>query len=638
MTPEVYRRAIWAAAGIGAAVLLLLASFAVASTAGPTAHLQYVLFWTAAAAGMIPLALLAVHAQTPHRVRVAMVWVAAALTTVPKLLRTPWGPLYSDEFGHLYQVKRVLDEGMFPAGENPFLKIAHEFPLMHWLTAGLHELGFDLWGSAMAVSLTAHVLTLVGVYHLVRLATGNVRAATAGALFYTAQPGWLFFSSQFAYETLGICFLVWTLVAVFAARKQDAWRRPVLLVAVPVLALATAVTHHFAAIVLAGALLCFTLVGFSRRDDHKVRSNDTWVAALSTALIAGWLWTRFGDVWGYYSPTAGSVFDKLGNPLDGGGTRAVFSGSRAPWWERAAGLLFPFTTLALAAWSTIRAGRRVLAWNRRVVFLLTAASFFASLPFLFVTEGAEAAHRWWSYAYLGLAVLLAEGLRARWERGDAHGETALWRRAVWVVLLAITAVGGVVSGTNVAYRFPGPLEIGNDARSIAPEGRAIAEQLLAKYGPGVYTGQKVLADRYTNQQLVGYGEQITTRPSPGYPAWDLFRSTDRDTLIEVGQHLRHDNVAYVVVDTRMATDRPAMGYWFNRGEPGVFGDELYPQAAIEKFRCASWATFVGSEGPLELYRLDVENLVATGDACQDRGSALGAGISYTAQSIAGPRS
>jgi hypothetical protein len=65
----------------------------------------------------------------------------------------------------------------------------------------------------------------------------------------------------------------------------------------------------------------------------------------------------------------------------------------------------------------------------------------------------------------------------------------------------------------------------------------------------------------------------------------------------------------------MATQRPVMGYWFNRGEPGAFGDELYPAEGLAKFRCASWSEFIGTEGYLELYRIDVEELVATGDVC-----------------------
>lgn len=613
-------RAITAAAGYVAGVAGLVWSFVLAQTAAPADTRPFVVFWVAFFAALVPLVRLAWTWGAPLTVRVAAVTAAAVYTTLPKLLRTASGPLFSDEFGHLYQTRRVLADGLFPGGGNPLLKVAPDFPLLHWLTAGLHHLGLPLWTAATVVASVAHIATVLGVFVLVREVTRSDRAGAAGAFFYTLQPGWLFFSAQFAYETLALPLLVWALWAALAARRHPGRARTVLLATVVALSAATALAHHMASAVLAVLLVGCLLGGFGRNAwDHRSTRVDAAVTAVAVAVIGAWLTSRALHLWDYYAPTIRSGIDRFSDPLASGGSRRAFAGSRVPTFERYAGFGFPFAVLVLAVGAVAMQWRRFVGRHVLMVFTTLAATFFVSLPLVLTTAGSEAAHRWWGYAYVGLAVVIGLGadIGARRFAWDFAACRPRGVRVALVVsaLVAVAAVGGAASGTTVGYRFPGPPEVGNDARSITPEARAVAEWMRLEFGPGLETGVKVVADRYTAQQLVGYGEQITARPSPGYPAWDLYFSTDPTQLRRVGRNMRDDNARFVVVDTRMVTDRPVLGYWFNRTEPLAFTDTLVDPAALAKLDCAPWSELMAEVGHLRVYLIDTDLLAATGTVC-----------------------
>ena len=70
-------------------------------------------------------------------------------------------------------------------------------------------------------------------------------------------------------------------------------------------------------------------------------------------------------------------------------------------------------------------------------------------------------------------------------------------------------------------------------------------------------------------------------------------------------------IRYFVVDARMATTRPRMGYWFTRDEPGVGGTRLFPQVAIDRFNCLPWLRAVYAAGPLTVYEVDADVLRRT---------------------------
>jgi hypothetical protein len=88
---------------------------------------------------------------------------------------------------------------------------------------------------------------------------------------------------------------------------------------------------------------------------------------------------------------------------------------------------------------------------------------------------------------------------------------------------------------------------------------------------------------------------------------------------EVLKQVLDAGVRYFVVDARMATTRPRMGFWFTGDEPGVDGTLLFPQVAIDRFNCLPWLRASYAAGPLTVYQVDAGILRRTmAGSCERR--------------------
>jgi len=122
-----------------------------------------------------------------------------------------------------------------------------------------------------------------------------------------------------------------------------------------------------------------------------------------------------------------------------------------------------------------------------------------------------------------------------------------------------------------------------------------------------------------SQQVGGWaGRMGTLAPSAAFPLWDLYMSA-RPVRPQVLKQVLDANVRYFVVDSRMATTYPRMGYWFTRDEPVAGDSGLFPQAAIDRFNCLPWLRATYAAGPLTVYEVDAGVLRRTmAGSCERR--------------------
>ncbi|HEX2212351.1 MAG TPA: hypothetical protein VHH12_02595, partial [Mycobacterium sp.] len=119
-----------------------------------------------------------------------------------------------------------------------------------------------------------------------------------------------------------------------------------------------------------------------------------------------------------------------------------------------------------------------------------------------------------------------------------------------------------------------------------------------------------MADRWVSLQVGSLGRMSALRPSATFPIWDLYMSAE-PVRLEVLKQISDSEIRYFVVDSRMATTRPRMGYWFTRNEPGVRGDKPFPQSALDRFNCLPWLQGVYAAGPFTVYEVDGDTLRQT---------------------------
>ena len=617
---------------VGTTVALLALHHAAGQTEPD--DLQFALLWAGFFCGMLPLVALACSRGISGVTRTCALAGIGLFGTIGRILRNPAGPFGMDEFNHMRQATETYLQG--DVGHvSVVLPIIQYFPGLHQAISAFARLtGAPLWPSALGVVVLAHVLSVLAVYQLVRAVGASATGAAVGAVVYTLNPSWMYFDTSVSYESLALPLLLWCLAAAVAASRAP--KEPSLrYIAVVVLcAAALPIIHHLSTIMLflILALLIVAVAAHSvRRIGPKGRGaprEHLWPLLLAES----WLLVSMIFWW---SRIRASLVDYLGPALTRGmaglselsdparafgklsGTRIPFAGAQNPIYETVCGLLYPPVVLVLFLVSL-----SVLWRNRRRVgsapwgFAALGAIFFLSLPMVLTTGGGEGAHRSWAFSFIGVAVLCG----VAWSYGIPSDVVArfgpLGRRVARfgrpgvttgvVVVLIVLYLGGAALGTNISSRFPGSANVGDDTRSVSREGAAVATW-MAEHAP---VDTPVMADRYVGQQVGSVGRVAPLAPSARFPIWELYTNAGPVSRRVLRQVLDADT-RYFVVDARMATTRPKLGFWFNAEEPGAFDTRLFPQVAIDRFNCLPWLRATYAAGPLTVYEVDADVLRST---------------------------
>jgi hypothetical protein len=615
---------------VGATVVLLALHHA-AGLAEPD-HAQFALLWAGFLCGMLPLVALACSTGINGVTR-ACALAGIGLLGTGRVLRIPAGPLGNDEFIHMRQTIETYLRGDVGHGSGIF----SHFPGLHQTISAFARLtGLPLWPAALAVIALAHILSVLAVYQLVRAVGASATGAAVGAVVYTLNPSWLYFDTSISYESLAMPVLLWCLAAAVAASRAP--KEPSLrYIAVVVLcAAALPMIHHLATIMLfliLVLLIVAVVVHSVRRIGPKGRAaphEHLWPLLLAASLLlvsTMFWWSGIRDeLVSYLSPSLTRGWAGLQEFTDltrafgkASNTRLPFAGAQTPIYETVCGLLFSPVVLVLflVSLAVLWVHRRRFGsapWG----FAALGVMFFLSIPMALTSGGGEGAHRSWAFSFIGIAVVcglawsfgVSPAAVARFGplgRSVARLERPGVRIGVVGVVLIVMYVGGAALGTNISSRFPGSVQVGDDARSVSREGTAVAAWMAA-HAP---VDSHVVADRYVSQQVDSWvGRMSPLTPSAAFPLWDLYMSAQPVRRPVLKQVLDAD-VRYFVVDARMATTRPRMGMWFIGDEPGAGGERLFPQVAIDRFNCLPWLRASYAAGPLTVYEVNADVLRRT---------------------------
>lgn len=594
-----------------------------------TGQTEFDVFWIGMLAFALPAGLRAADRRAAPGQRWALVALIGAWDYLPKFLRNPTGPLYSDEMAHYRQTADVASSGhLYPP--NTLIPILPHFPGQQALVAALHQVtGLSIWAVAEVLLAGCHVAAVVGIMALAGRLTGSDRAAAVAALVFAVNPGFMFFDAEYSYESFALPLLIWTLVAAASAAgrgRPPAVRRAWVAVGTAT-GLACVVTHHLSSYILVMLLLAASVGhSFAARRwvslgpvTGPVARRALW--ALTAVVGAGaalWL-VPAHQVFGYYSPYVTQGFSQVLHLVGHrGGSRTLFRASPSPLYEKVSAFLAPLAVLALVAAALRRRTRyRLIRCGPAFVGLAAAGAvaYFASLPFIFTTFGNEGARRSWSFSYIGVALLagvVMTGSGGTVAPDPWSGPRPARRRTAAVALaLVVVLIGNTDASIDVEYRFPGPYVYGSDTRSLTAELVALA-RWFDRTVPG---DPHVITDRYTGLALGGLGRAVLAQPSPGFPVWELYfdaAGPPAGLLAEVSG----SGYSWLVIDSRMAKYVAAIGAYFVSSEPG-YGTRTrpVPAAALERYRVQPWATAVYDSTDYTVYRLD---LAALGAAARGR--------------------
>jgi len=584
---------------------------------------EFAWFWIGLLLLTLPLAGLVGRRATPSSIRTALLVLYGLVSYAPKLLRNPASPLYHDEFAHWLETHDIPKTGK-PFNPNPLISIIARYPGLHAATAELvRATGLSIWHSATLLLLLFHVALVIGIAELAQALGFNNRTAALVAILYGCNSSFLYFDTQYAYESMAITLTVWALVSYVRAIGSQPWRRraawPVLTM---VLSAGTVITHHLSALILVVIMALISLalsLPWLASGEQWIRTAVTaWSMTLFTTMMAGaWSYFVAPRTISYLSPYVGQGFSQLLHLAQGsGGGRQLFGASLSPWWEQKSAYLVIVFALALAVGGLLlmrtwiksgglpRGRRRALL----IAFAVLGLVYFPSILFTLAPSGAEGARRTWTFTWIGLGMLAGPAMV--WLVDWAGRHIPRWRRismrAGLVSALAIAVIGGTVAGLNASYRFPGPYLYGSDTRSITPELLGASRWFSAQLG----TGNNIVADRYTRLIFASFGLQNTDTPSPGFPTWDLYLDKPGSPIgpAYLLSELAISHYTYLIVDGRMAYEVPAQGVYFGRDEPGSLitrsGEPIF-RGRLGKFNTIPWMVKVFQSDNYSIYRLNL---------------------------------
>lgn len=563
-----------------------------------SASWAYPLFWMALVVMFVPTAWRLVSARPTRQERIGLLVVLGIGLYIIKWLQSPTAFLLMDESAHWRTLADIVRTGHL-FGHNPLLPVSPFYPGLESATSALVTVsGLTPFAAARLLTLVARATIVLALYLLYEHLSSSERVAGIASVLYMANPGFLFFDTQFAYESLGIPLAALVLYAL--SRRSRSYRRShVGLTLVALLGLgAVVITHHVTSYVLAVFLTVWAVAAFiQRRHQGGSPAGPGGVAILAIAASLAWLFYVASLTIGYLSPQLQGAMSEFLRLMSGEMTgRQLFrssSGQVAPLWERlttfaSVGLILlglPFGLLQL--WRRLRFNSLALA------LAVGALAYPASLAVRLTERGAEAANRSSEFLFVAIAFVLAFGLV---ELG-LSGRNGWYRPRLAVVGVSIIFFGGIIAGSPGWARLPGPYVVAADARSIDQEGIDAAAWAGTFLGPG----NRILADR-TNANLMGtIGQQ---RPVTGFGDQQFAYLAVFAPNLGPSERtlLRQAGVRYIVIDRRLSTAPPLVGVYFEMGEPNAMHQtKPIPAGALAKFDAAPDMNRIFDSGDIVIY-------------------------------------
>ena len=467
------------------------------------------LFWLSLLIVTVPITFRLLVARIARSERLGLVMLFGIALYLVKVMQSPFGFTYADEYVHQYNLHNIFSTGQMFL-QNPILPASTLYPGLETFTAGLQHLtGLDAFTAGLVVIGAARLIMMAALFLLYEQVSHSSRVAALGSVLYAGNSNFVFWSAQFSYESLALPLAI--LVLYVVARREDSAdageRLGLTLIALAGIC-SVVVTHHLSSYFLALVLVLWTvtasrarialfgfiggqLVRFSnsrlgRRLTplfRRVVGDPAWpmhgqgaatggpggLALFAAAAALVWLFYVASLTLTYLSPVFGKAFVSLIGLIGGESTgRHLFqsgSGYVAPVAERAVALGSVLLLLLALPFGLRQVWRRGL--HHPVMLLLSGAAvaYFSTLGLRLVPSAWEIGNRASEFLFIGLALVTAMARfprlpkpslgawygRARAALAGLRGELAArWARAGREATLLLPAPGAVISSEQTA--------------------------------------------------------------------------------------------------------------------------------------------------------------------------------------------
>ncbi len=485
-------------------------------------------------------------------------------------------------------------------GVNSLLPVSPYYPGLEIVTNALSSTGaLSTFQAGAAVIAAARLLMILALYMFYEQVTMSSRVAGIATMIYMTNPHFLFFDAIFSYETLALPIATFMLyiLARYDGMCNNNYRWMLFIAWVALVALTT--IHHMTDYVFDGFLALWTVASFFQISGRRMQRVLAPFALCGLLFSLAWAFLVAGNpVWEYLSSYFTTAFGELEHILAGvDKARQLFTAQNvtpAPIWDR----LLMLGSVAIATFGLPFGLLSLWKQHRHSVLAITLGIASLAYPitqvFRFSSYGAEITDRSAAFLFLPIAYVLALFITHYWPTRRLN------RRVIALITcsIAVMLLGGALLESGPAYSsLPGPYEVVADGRSIEPIGIQAAQWSLSHLGPD----NRVATDRI-NQTLFGtFGEQrIVSEQEDNVGIASIFYSShfDGQTIAK----LRKAGIRYLVVDLRLSTSRPLLGFYYETDEPGAFHlTGPISREALTKFSAIPQVNQVFDDGFIVIY-------------------------------------
>lgn len=536
----------------------------------------------------------------------ARIWLTLYMSVALLVTRFALYPsefVYHDELIN-YRVLLAIDQHGHLFTPNSLLPATADYPGMEIAASAVHQLtGLSPHSAGMLILILVRVVMTLALIRVIERVSKKATVGCLAALIYATNPQYIFFNSQFAYQSvaLPLCFFC---VYVFTTPRN---RRGLVGLAPSVaVVIAVAVTHHLTALALVLVLLIWYLyTRVTRRPVAKLLPMLT----ISIVIVAVRTWLARSLIVPYIGEIAHNSIMNIVNLADGKSNHRFFTdpaGDRNPAWQAVpsiASVLILTSALVPALWLAI-IKRRLL--SAAVMVLFTMAAVYPMIPAGHLTNAtAEVADRASGFVFVGLGYLIG----VWWFRDvpfHRHARTGRFTvaRRTWLLVVGLTIcfVGGAVIGSGPDWMHgPGPYLVSADNRSVD----RLALQASQWEGRNLPPGSRVFADRVNGLLAAVYGDQnVLTSLGDGVSTASLSTLLLAPPIPADIYNACQANVQYLIADRRLTWSLPHVGVYIDRGEYPS-GIRTVPPALsdLTKFDRISGAQRIFDNGAITIYNL-----------------------------------
>lgn len=493
---------------------------------------------------------------------------------------------------------------------NTLLPVTPYYPGLEISTSAIQQLtGLPLHAAGTAVLLLVRIVMTLSLIRIVEKITGSVLAGSLATAIYATNPQYIFFNSQFSYQSvaLPLCFFC---IFVFSIRRKSQGFRAVIPSAS--VAMAVAVTHHLTSLAL--VMLIWTWFTLAKMKKQPV-SQLFALAVVSLLAVGAWTWVARSVVVPYIDGILQNDLAGIINLFGGTLGHTFFAdsaGDKTPAWEAllsVASVLFVSVMLIPALWHMFKK-RRLL--SAAALVLVISAALYPIVPagHLAAATG-ETADRSCGFLFVGLGYLFAIWWFPKVSsRRHAKTSRLVFPRPTWllVLILIICFAGGTVGGSGPDWAYgPGKYLVSADNRSVDQ----LALQAGYWEGQNLPPNGRVFTDRVNGLIAETFGSQhVLTSLEDGIKVGSvsvllLAKPAPSDARVACENH-----VQFVIADQRLSTSLPHVDAYIDNGEY-LFGTRRTPPSlsALTKFDKVAGAERIFDNGAIRIY--DLRGLACT---------------------------